>query len=107
MVERQGVSFAPACRTLGVSETCYRYSPLLRDETEAIADLLIGLTEARKTWGLGCVSCICATSKVEPLPQLVQGNGEGLEPQTGLSHLLRAGVEPADQTPQTVKTGQT
>jgi hypothetical protein len=27
------------CRTFDVSETCYRYSPLLSDETEYIADL--------------------------------------------------------------------
>ena len=37
----------------GVSETCYRYSPLLSDENEQIADLLVGLTDARKTWGFG------------------------------------------------------
>jgi putative transposase len=29
-----------------VSETCYRYSPLLSDENEEIADLLVGLTTA-------------------------------------------------------------
>jgi hypothetical protein len=47
----RGVSVAVACRTFGVSETCYRYSPLLSDENEQIADLLVGLTDARKTWG--------------------------------------------------------
>jgi len=52
-VERRGVSIAVACRTFGVSETCYRYSPLLSDENEQIADLLVGLTDARKTWGFG------------------------------------------------------
>ena len=52
-VERRGVSVALACRTFGVSETCYRYSPLLSDDTEQIADLLVGLTDARKTWGFG------------------------------------------------------
>ena len=52
-VERRGCSIAFACRTFGVSETCYRYSPLLSDENEQIADLLVGLTEARKTWGFG------------------------------------------------------
>ena len=49
-VERRGVSVALACRAFGVSETCYRYSPLLSDENEQIADLLTGLTDARKTW---------------------------------------------------------
>ena len=52
-VERRGVSIAVACRTFGVSETCYRYSPLLSDENAQIADLLVGLTDARKTWGFG------------------------------------------------------
>ena len=52
-VERRGVSIALACRTFGVSETCYRYSPKLKDENEAIADLLTGLTDARKTSGFG------------------------------------------------------
>ena len=56
----QGVSIALACRTFGVSETCYRYSPRLSDENERIADLLVGLTQAHKTWGLACASCICA-----------------------------------------------
>ena len=62
---RHGVSIALACRTFGVSETCYRYSPLLSDENEEIADLLVGLTTARegphgRLGGLGYVSCICA-----------------------------------------------
>ena len=52
-VERRGVSIALACRAFGVSETCYRYSPNLKDENEVIADLLMGLTDARKTWGFG------------------------------------------------------
>ena len=52
-VARRGASIALACRTFGVSETCYRYSPKLRDENEEIADLLVGLTDARKTWGFG------------------------------------------------------
>ena len=51
--ERRGVSIAVACRAFGVSETCYRYSPLLSDENEPITDLLVGLTEARTTWGFG------------------------------------------------------
>jgi putative transposase len=52
-VEHRGVSIALACRAFGISETCYRYSPLLSDENELIADLLVGLTDARKTWGFG------------------------------------------------------
>ena len=52
-VAKHEVSIALACRTFGVSETCYRYSPLLSDENEEIADLLLGLTDAKKTWGFG------------------------------------------------------
>lgn len=51
--ERRGVGIALACRAFGVSETCYRYSPKLKDENAVIADLLTGLTDARKTWGFG------------------------------------------------------
>ncbi len=52
-VVRRGESLALACRTFGLSETCCRYSPQLKDENEEIADLLVGLTDARKTWALG------------------------------------------------------
>ena len=52
-VRRRGVSIALACRTFGLSETCYRYSPKLKSENEQIEDLLIGLTKAHKTWGFG------------------------------------------------------
>jgi putative transposase len=48
-VARRGASIALACRAFGVSETCYRYGPKLRAEKEEIADLLTGLTDARKT----------------------------------------------------------
>jgi len=50
---RRGVSIALASRTLGVSETCYRYAPRLVGENEEIADLLEGLTNARRNWGFG------------------------------------------------------
>ena len=36
----KGISIALACRTFGVSETCFRYSPKRDDENEMIADLL-------------------------------------------------------------------
>jgi len=52
-VARHGVSIALACRTFGVSETCYRYAPKLGCENEEIADLLVGLTNVRKNWGFG------------------------------------------------------
>ena len=64
-VDRRKISISLACRSFGVSETCYRYGPKLRAEKQAIvrhwfehnggeiADLLVGLTDARKTWGFG------------------------------------------------------
>ena len=52
-VATKGISIALACRAFGVSETCFRYSPKRDDENEQIADLLIGLTKARETWGFG------------------------------------------------------
>jgi putative transposase len=52
-VARRGVSIALACRTFGVSETCYRYAPKLVGVNEEIADLLVGLTRARRNWGFG------------------------------------------------------
>ena len=50
---RKGISVALACRTFDVSETCYLYTPKLDAENERIADLLVGLTTARRTWGFG------------------------------------------------------
>ena len=52
-VARHGVSVALACRAFGLSETCYRYTPQLVDENEEIADLLVGLTNAKRNWGFG------------------------------------------------------
>lgn len=49
----RGVSIALACRAFDVSETCYRYSPKRDAENEQIADLLLGLTKSKKTWGFG------------------------------------------------------
>ena len=50
---KRGVSIALACRTFGVSETCYRYSLKLEPENDELADLLVGLTQARRNWGFG------------------------------------------------------
>ena len=52
-VTQKGVSVALACRAFCVSETCYRYRPKLNQENERIADLLVGLTQTRRTWGFG------------------------------------------------------
>jgi putative transposase len=52
-VDETGVSIALACRTFGVSESCYRYEAMLSDENAEIADWLIRLTAAYRTWGFG------------------------------------------------------
>ncbi len=48
-VATKGISIALACRTFGVSGTCFRYSPRRDAENEFIADLLEGLTKAHRT----------------------------------------------------------
>lgn len=50
-VATRGVSIALACRAFGVSKTCFRYNPKRDAENERIANLLVGLTKSRKTWG--------------------------------------------------------
>jgi putative transposase len=52
-VMQRGTSIALACRTFQISETCYRYSPVLSDENEEIADWLERLTENKRSWGFG------------------------------------------------------
>ena len=52
-VAQKGASIALACRTFGLSETCYRYAPKHSDENEEIAGLLIAITVAHRTWGFG------------------------------------------------------
>ena len=52
-VETRAVSTALAYLTFGISETCYRYERLPRDENDKIADWLLRLTANRKTWGFG------------------------------------------------------
>jgi putative transposase len=52
-VTHKGTSIALACRTFALSETCYRYAPKLDQENECIADLLVCLTQARRSWGFG------------------------------------------------------
>ena len=52
-VRHRSASIALACRAFSISETCYRYQSKLNDENELIADWLIALTNAKKTWGLG------------------------------------------------------
>lgn len=65
-VARRGTTNALACRAFGISETCYRYGPKLRAENEQIADLLVGLTDARKTWGFGLCFLHLRNAKGQP-----------------------------------------
>ena len=52
-VARHGVSIASACRAFEISETCYRYSPVMSDENKEIADWLERLTANKRNWGFG------------------------------------------------------
>ena len=52
-IAQHGVSIALACRAFEISETCYRYSPVLSDENEEIADWLERLTANKRNWGFG------------------------------------------------------
>ena len=53
VVVNRGVSIRLACSAFSVSETCYRYQPILSSENEEIADWLIKLTEQDSDWGFG------------------------------------------------------
>ena len=52
-VRKKSVSVALACRTFGISESCYRYERKLSDENAEIADWLVRLTSTYRTWGFG------------------------------------------------------
>jgi len=52
-VERYQSSIRVACKAFSISETCYRYQPVLSDENTEIADRLIRLTHNQKDWGFG------------------------------------------------------
>ena len=52
-VSAHGASIRLVCSAFGISETCYRYRPVLSDENAVIADWLIRLTHNQKDWGFG------------------------------------------------------
>ena len=52
-VSGKGMNVRLACRTFGISETCYRYEPKLSDENAEIADWLVRITHNQKNWGFG------------------------------------------------------
>jgi putative transposase len=53
VVATRGISIRLACRIFAVSESCYRYEAKLSDENALIADWLLRLTFANKSWGFG------------------------------------------------------
>jgi putative transposase len=52
-VTEKGLTVRMACWVFSISETCFRYKPKLSDENAVIADWLIRLTQANRTWGFG------------------------------------------------------
>lgn len=52
-VRNQGVSIRLACQAFRISETCYRYQAKRSDENAEIADWLVRLTGAYRSWGFG------------------------------------------------------
>ena len=52
VIEKQ-ISVRVACAAFGISESCYRYQPLLSDENAEIADWLIRITHNQRNWGFG------------------------------------------------------
>jgi len=52
-VQRYSLSIRRACLIFNVSESCYRYRPILNDENAFIADRLLAITNNQKNWGFG------------------------------------------------------
>lgn len=52
-LEHHKVSIKLACKAFCISETCFRYAPILEDENAAIGDWLVRLTTANRNWGFG------------------------------------------------------
>lgn len=46
-------SIRVACAAVGISETCYRYTPILDHKNAETADWLIRLTHNQRNWGFG------------------------------------------------------
>ncbi len=52
-VKKYSLSVRIACELFRVSETCYRYQPVLCRENQRIADWLVRLTDNQRNWGFG------------------------------------------------------
>ncbi len=55
-VELRGVSIALACRAFGVSETCYRYSPLVSEAQHFATQWLWTYNNDRPNMGIGGIT---------------------------------------------------
>lgn len=51
--QKRPASIRVLCEAFEISETCYRYVPLLRAENTEISDWLVRLTENFRDWGFG------------------------------------------------------
>ncbi|WP_460314521.1 IS3 family transposase [Aliiglaciecola aliphaticivorans] len=52
-IVRHAVSIRIACRSLGISSSCYHYQAKLSGENAQVADWLLRLTETHRRWGFG------------------------------------------------------
>jgi putative transposase len=53
VVHTRGISIRVACEVFTISQTCFRYVATRRAENDRIADWLLRLTTAHRTWGFG------------------------------------------------------
>lgn len=60
-VEERGLTIRLACEAFGLSESAYRSRPQMNAENLRIADWLVRLTDAHRSWDLAFAPCICAT----------------------------------------------
>ena len=65
-VQERDISIRHACQTYGISETCYRYQPILSDENALIADWLVRLTHNQRNWGFGLCFLHLRNVKLQP-----------------------------------------
>lgn len=53
IIAQHQVTVRFVCRCLSISETCYRYKPMLSNDNAPIADWLLRLTPTHKRCGFG------------------------------------------------------
>ena len=94
VVKERRIAIKRACGLFSVSQTCYRYRATLLDDNARIADWLLRLAYANRTWGFGL--CFLWPRNV----------GHALQSQTCVSHLSATGAEFADQAEAATEAGQ-